>query len=84
MRNKNEGFAQQDGALPMTVQKNQGPVTRSVARALSILQAFDRLEVSEFSAKSLIDIASKLGEWTPLGERDVQDLEEAFGLESRP
>ena len=62
---------------PVLIVENEGVLTTGG----SILQAFDRLEVSEFSAQSLIDIASKLGEWTPLGERDLRDLEEAFGLE---
>jgi L-fuculose-phosphate aldolase len=62
---------------PVLVVENEGVLTTGG----TILQAFDRLEVSEFSAQSLIDIASKLGEWTPLGERDLRDLEEAFGLE---
>jgi L-fuculose-phosphate aldolase len=62
---------------PVLVVENEGLLTTGA----TILQAFDRLEVAEYSAQSLIDIATKLGEWTPLGERDLRDLEEAFGLE---
>lgn len=44
-----------------------------------ILNAFDRLEVAEYSARSLIDTAV-LGQLVPIGEADIHDLEEAFGL----
>ena len=47
----------------------------------TILQAFDRLEVAEYSAQSLIDIATKVGSWVPIGEQDLRELEEMFGLE---
>ena len=44
-----------------------------------ILNAFDRLEVAEFSAKSLIDTAV-LGQLIPIGDAEIADLEIAFGL----
>ena len=44
-----------------------------------ILNAFDRLEVAEFSAKSLIDTAV-LGSLVPIGDKEINDLEQAFGL----
>ena len=44
-----------------------------------ILNAFDRLEVAEFSAKSLIDTAV-LGPLVPIGNAEIADLERAFGL----
>jgi L-fuculose-phosphate aldolase len=47
----------------------------------TILQAFDRLEVAEYSAQSLIDIATKVGSWVPIDEQDLRELEEMFGLE---
>ena len=62
---------------PVLVVEHEGVLTTGE----TILQAFDRLEVAEYSAQSLIDIATKLGEWTPLGEQDLRDLEEMFGLE---
>jgi L-fuculose-phosphate aldolase len=62
---------------PVLVVENEGVLTTG----RTVLQAFDRLEVAEYSAQSLIDIASKLGEWMPLGKQDLRDLEEAFGLE---
>jgi L-fuculose-phosphate aldolase len=45
----------------------------------SVLQAFDRLEVAEFSARSLID-ARSLGEFAPIDEREIATLEQRFPL----
>lgn len=44
-----------------------------------ILNAFDRLEVAEYSARSLIDTAV-LGHLVPIGDAEIHDLELAFGL----
>ncbi|MFO7681318.1 MAG: class II aldolase/adducin family protein [Chloroflexota bacterium] len=44
-----------------------------------ILNAFDRLEVAEFSARSLIDTAV-LGPLVPIGAEEIHDLEVAFSL----
>jgi L-fuculose-phosphate aldolase len=44
-----------------------------------ILNAFDRLEVAEYSARSLIDTAV-LGQLVPIGDAEIGDLEKAFGL----
>jgi L-fuculose-phosphate aldolase len=44
-----------------------------------VLNAFDRLEVAEFSAKSLIDTAV-LGPHVPIGNTEIHDLETAFRL----
>jgi L-fuculose-phosphate aldolase len=44
-----------------------------------ILNAFDRLEVAEYSARSLIDTAV-LGQLVPIGDTEINDLEKAFGL----
>ncbi|MBN1246255.1 MAG: class II aldolase/adducin family protein [Anaerolineae bacterium] len=46
----------------------------------SILNTFDRLEVAEFSARSLID-AGRGGQFTPIGDRQIRDLEVAFSLD---
>jgi L-fuculose-phosphate aldolase len=46
----------------------------------SVLEAFDRLEVAEYSAHSLTD-ALALGRMVPIGKREISDLEEAFSLE---
>jgi L-fuculose-phosphate aldolase len=43
----------------------------------TILQAFDRLEVVEFSARALIDTAL-LGPHVPIGDVQLADLIEAF------
>ena len=43
----------------------------------SILQAFDRLEVAEFTARSLIETAS-IGQLVSIGADEVQDLTRAF------
>jgi len=45
----------------------------------SVLQAFDRLEVAEFSARSLID-ARLLGEFAPIDEREIATLDQRFPL----
>ncbi|MEZ4642649.1 MAG: class II aldolase/adducin family protein [Chloroflexota bacterium] len=44
-----------------------------------ILNAFDRLEVAEYSARSLIDTAV-LGPLVPIGDEEIHDLEVAFSL----
>ena len=45
----------------------------------SLLQSYDRLEVAEFSAKSVI--ASKaIGEVVPIGKFEIEELEKAFDL----
>ncbi len=43
------------------------------------LQAFDRLEVAEFTAQSLIETAS-IGELVPIGAEAIQDIEDSFSL----
>lgn len=45
----------------------------------SLLEAFDRLEVAEFSARSVI-AAGAIGTVTTIGEAQVQDLNRAFGI----
>jgi L-fuculose-phosphate aldolase len=45
----------------------------------NVLNAFDRLEVTEFSARSVIDTA-ELGPVVTIGDAQIKDLEEAFGL----
>jgi L-fuculose-phosphate aldolase len=46
----------------------------------SVLSAFDRLEVAEYSAKSLID-TTVLGRHVPIGEDEIRDLDVAFSLD---
>ncbi|MDR1780850.1 MAG: class II aldolase/adducin family protein [Tannerella sp.] len=45
-----------------------------------LLQTFDRLEVAEFSAKSLI-MAASLGKLSPISDAEVEDLRVAFHVE---
>lgn len=47
----------------------------------TILQAFDRLEIAEFSAKALIDTL-RIGELIPMGEAEIRDLEKAFPVDA--
>lgn len=61
--------------VPVILIQNDGILTTGA----SILQAFDRLEVAEFSAKSLIDTAN-IGDLIPIGPSEIRDLEEAFAL----
>lgn len=46
---------------------------------MNVLNAFDRLEVAEFSARSLIDTAV-IGHLVPIGDAEIRDLEAAFSL----
>ncbi len=50
-----------------------------VVAAKTILQAFDRLEVAEYSARSLIDTAV-IGPLVPIGDEEIRELEIVFGL----
>ncbi|MBB6695118.1 class II aldolase/adducin family protein [Cohnella xylanilytica] len=50
-----------------------------IATGNSLLQAFDRLEVAEYSAKSIIE-AEGLGAIAPIDEASIRELEEAFRL----
>ena len=50
-----------------------------LAAGTDVLNAFDRLEVAEFSAKSLIDTAV-IGQLVPIGDEEIRDLEVAFSL----
>jgi L-fuculose-phosphate aldolase len=42
-----------------------------------LLQTFDRLEVAEFSAQSLV-MASSIGQLQPINEQQVENLRKAF------
>ena len=45
----------------------------------TLLEAFDRLEVAEFTAKCLL-LASRIGSFRPIGEKQVEAIIEAFHL----
>ncbi len=51
-----------------------------IAVGASVLQAFDRLEVLEFSARSLIDTPA-LGALVPMNDEALEALRKAFSLE---
>ena len=60
---------------PVLLVANEGVL----AVGADILNAFDRLEVAEYSARSLLD-AAVLGPMVPIGEAEIRGLEAAFGL----
>lgn len=43
----------------------------------TVVEAFDRLEVAEFSARSLLETL-RIGELKPMGQQEIRDLEEKF------
>ena len=45
----------------------------------SLLNAFDRLEVAEYSAKALV-FAKNLGEMVPISEEQIEEIKNAFHL----
>ena len=46
----------------------------------SLLNAYDRLEVLEFGAESLCDIAAMNGTIVPISEEEIREIEVAFNL----
>lgn len=50
-----------------------------LAVGTDLLNAFDRLEVAEYSARALLDTAV-LGPLVPIGDEEIRDLEVAFSL----
>ncbi len=62
-------------AVPVLLIQNDAVMTT----ASSILKAFDRLEVAEFSARALLDTA-QIGSHVPIGEAEIADLKVAFKL----
>lgn len=62
-------------ATPVLLIQNDAVMTT----ASSVLKAFDRLEVAEFSAKSLLD-SSIIGDHVPIGAAEIEDLKVAFNL----
>jgi len=62
-------------ATPVVIVENDC----AIVVGTSLLEAFDRLEVAEFSARSVID-AGAIGPVTSIGEEEVAALREAFGI----
>jgi L-fuculose-phosphate aldolase len=50
-----------------------------VATGKSIFAAYDTLEVAEFTARSLL-YAAPLGPLSPIGDPEIAELKQAFGL----
>jgi L-fuculose-phosphate aldolase len=61
-----------DGKVAVIVENDSFIVTGK-----SLLQAFDRLEVAEFSAKSLT-LGKTIGEFKPIGNSEIEDLRKKF------
>ena len=62
-------------ATPVLLIQNDAVMTTGA----TILKAFDRLEVAEFSARALLDTA-QIGSHVPIGEAEIADLKVAFKL----
>lgn len=50
-----------------------------IVTGTSLLQSFDRLEVAEFSAKSIL-LSKALGPLVPIGSQEITELEKAFDM----
>lgn len=61
---------------PVLIARNDCVLTTGA----NLLQAFDRLEVAESSARALIDTQTRLGALVPIGDGDIQALARAFGI----
>jgi L-fuculose-phosphate aldolase len=69
-----DGFARRFGRdCPAVLVRNEGIYSTGA----SLLEAFDRLEVAEFSARSLL-LGRSLGEMRPIGDRQVEALRRKF------
>ncbi|MGM9642451.1 MAG: class II aldolase/adducin family protein, partial [Eubacteriales bacterium] len=51
-----------------------------IVAGTSLLNAYDRLEVLEFGAESLCDIAVRNGTIVPISEEEIREIEVAFNL----
>lgn len=60
---------------PVALAQNDSVLT--VGR--TVLEAFARLEVAEYSAESLIDTAA-IGSLVPIGDKEISALEDAYAL----
>ncbi len=61
---------------PIVIIENDGVLVAGT----SPLNAYDRLEVLEFGAESLCDIASMKGTIVPISEEEIKEIEVAFNL----
>lgn len=82
MLSSKEYFATPQNALkylspahPVLLVENTGVITFGK----TLIEAFDRLEVAEFTAKCLL-LASRIGSFKPIGEDQVKEIVTAFQL----
>jgi L-fuculose-phosphate aldolase len=61
---------------PVLLMQNDGVMTAG----RTVLEAFDRLEVAEYSARALIDIEA-IGALVPIGPKELEDLRTAYALD---
>ena len=69
-------FAKENGLPAMISQQAPGVILKNectVVAGTKLLQAFDYLEVAEFSAKSLI-LSASLGEMIPISDNEIEEL----------
>jgi L-fuculose-phosphate aldolase len=62
-------------SIPVVMIENDSVVVAGT----SLINAFDRLEVAEFSAKALLD-AAVIGELKPINQAQVEEIKIAFDL----
>jgi len=73
-------FADNDMIPDLISKNNPGVIIQNdsfMITGSSLLQAFDRLEVAEFSAKSLV-MGTSLGDFAPMGDGEIEELRKAF------
>ena len=73
-------FDNSDQIPKMLSKENPGVIIENdsvIMTGDSLLQAFDRLEVAEFSAKSLV-MGTALGTFTPISNSEIEELKDAF------
>ena len=62
-------------ATPVLMVENCGVISCGK----TLIEAFDRLEVSEFTAKCIL-LAGRIGTLKPINQKQVDDIVEAFQL----
>ena len=62
-------------STPVAMIENAGLLTTGA----TLINAFDRLEVGEFTAKCLV-LAGRIGEFKPITQAQVDEIIDVFGL----
>lgn len=73
-------FVENDTIPNLLSKENPGVIVENDSVLMtgnSLLQAFDRLEVAEFSAKSLV-MGTTLGAFAPMNDHEIEELRKAF------